>query len=62
MPVYRCPGVNTGTAVFWCKARRNGAEGRSRTDTPAKELDFESSASTSFATPATVAEYNGTAR
>ena len=32
----------------------NGAEGRSRTDTPVKEPDFESGASTNFATPADV--------
>ena len=30
----------------------NGTWGRNRTDTPVKELDFESSASTNFATQA----------
>ncbi len=31
---------------------KNGAEGRTRTDTELPQLDFESSASTNFATPA----------
>ena len=31
---------------------KSGTEGRSRTDTPVKEPDFESGASTSSATPA----------
>ncbi|MEY4768423.1 MAG: hypothetical protein RL637_1062 [Pseudomonadota bacterium] len=37
-----------------------GTEGRNRTDTPVKELDFESSASTSFTTPAMFGYYRKT--